>query len=175
MCPPNTDAFVESEKRINKAVGYHISAQDRQHIVKTPGGGGDKVTYTPYKDTESILFTVLSNKFKDVYLVKSLEDASFIKDNEIKLIFIPKIITNSSSESAFTWPPTKFIVDLTVKAVNAKGDVVWEKQVKKTGEAEYDEFKGDFSLSARRATEQAFIQLANDIEKETSIFNQESE
>jgi len=165
---PNTEKFIESGTKINKVVGYHISELNRKKIVKTAGGGGDKITYSPYKDTESVLFTVLSNKFKDVYLIKSLEDESFIKENEIKFIFIPEIITHSSSSSAFTWPPTKFTIDLTVKALNSKGDIVWQKQIKKTGEAEFDEFKTDFSLSARRATEQVFLQLAQDIEKEIS-------
>lgn len=168
---PNTDSFVESEKKIDTVVGYYLSEEDRKKSVTTPGGGGDKVTYRPYKDTESILFTVLSNKFKDVYLVKSLEDSTFIKDNEIKLIFIPKIITQSSSSSAFTWPPTKFVIDLTVKALNSSGEIVWQKNIKETGEAEYDEFKADFSLSARRAAEQAFLQLAKDIEQDVLLLN----
>lgn len=166
---PKTDAFVESKAKVDKVVGYHISDENRKKVVKTAGGGGDDVTYMPYKDTESILFQVLSNKFKDVYLVKSLNDDSFIKENEIKLIFIPEIITQSSSKSLITWPPTKFIIDLTVKAINAQGKTIWQKQIKKTGEAEFDEFKADFSLSARRATEQVFLQLANDIEQEISL------
>lgn len=161
---PKMESFTESEKRVDKVVGYHISDEDRKKLVKTPGGGGDDVTYTPYKDTESVLFTVLSNKFKDVYLVKSLDDSVFIKQNGITLIFIPEITTQSSSPSPFTWPPTKFTIDLTVKALDAKGDTVWQKQVSETGEAEFDEFKSDFSLSARRATEKAFQQLANEIE-----------
>jgi hypothetical protein len=168
---PNTDAFKVSEKKIDKVVGYHISDKNRNMIVKTPGGGGDDLTYTPYKDTESVLFTVLSNKFKDVYLVKSLEDDTFIKQNEITLIFFPEITTQSSSSSPFTWPPTKFTIDLTVKALDVNGDIVWKKKVSKTGEAEFDEFKSDFSLSARRATEQAFLQLANEIESEISLSN----
>lgn len=169
---PNTDSFVESSNKINMIVGYHISDEDRAKKVTTPGGGGDKVTYSPYKDTESVLFTVLSNKFKDVYLVKSLDDDSFIKENEIKLIFIPQIITQSSSSSPFTWPPTKFVVDLTVKAIDSSGEVAWQKNIKKTGEAEFDEFKADFSLSARRATEQVFLQLAKDIENEVSLLHE---
>lgn len=171
---PNTDTFTESENMLNQVVGYHIAPQDRNKLVKTPGGGGDELTYTPYKDTESVLFTVLSNKFKDVYSVKSLEDETFIKENEIKLIFIPEITTDSSSSSPFTWPPTKFTIDLTVKALNTKGETVWQKDIKKTGEAEYDEFKTDFSLSARRATEQAFLQLAKEIEMEISTALKES-
>ena len=166
---PSTSAFSESENKIDKVVGYYLSEEDRKKIVKTPGGGGDDITYTPYKDTESVLFTVLSNKFKDVYLIKSLEDETFIKENEIKFIFIPKIVTQSSSSSPFTWPPTKFTVDLTVKALDVNGDIVWQKQIQKTGEAEFDEFKADFSLSARRATEQVFLQLAKDIENEVSL------
>jgi hypothetical protein len=46
-----------------------------------------------------------------------------------------------------------------------------EKQIIKTGEAEYDEFKEDFSLSARRAAEQVFLELAKDIEQEVSLLN----
>lgn len=168
---PKTDSFSESTKIINKVVGYHISDTDRKKVVKTAGGGGDDITYTPYKDTETVLFTVLSNKFKDVYLVNSLEDESFIKENDITLIFIPKITTQSSSSSAFTWPPTKFTIDLTVKAINANGDTIWEEQISKTGQAEYDEFKEDFSLSARRAAEEVFLELAKEIDQAVALTN----
>ena len=168
---PNTATFEQSKQKADYVVGYHISDADRSKLVKTPGGGGDDVTYTPYKDTESVLYTVLANKFKDVYLVKSLEDNSFIKDNEIKFVFIPEIKTDSSSSSPFTWPPTRFTVDLKVKAIDSNGAVVWTKQIVKTGEAEFNEFKSDFSLSARRATEQAFLQLAKEIENESALIN----
>lgn len=166
---PKSDAFAASESPIDKVVGYHISDTSRTKKVTTPGGGGDKVSYTPYKDTESILFTVLSNKFKDVFLVKNLDDSSFIKDNEIQLIFVPTITTNSSSSSFLTWPPTNFTVDLKVKAIDATGNIVWENSVQAQGEAEFDEFKSDFSLAARRATEQAFLKLADVIEQEESF------
>lgn len=168
---PQTTAFKESKSKISKVVGYHISDIDRAKVVKTPGGGGDKVTYTPYKDTESVLYTVLANKFKDVYLVKDLNDQTFLKENEIKLIFIPTITTDSSSSSPFTWPPTKFTIDLTVKAVNHSGDTVWEQKIQEKGEAEFDEFKSDFSLSARRATEKAFLKLAQNIDAESVLSN----
>ena len=109
---PKNDAFVEAETKIEKVVGYHLSDAQRQEKVTTPGGGGDKVTYTPYKDVESILYTVLLNKFEDVYLVKDLDDIGFIKQNEIKLVFIPEILIDSSSSSLVTWPLTKFIIAL---------------------------------------------------------------
>ena len=158
------DKFVESSNKLNHVVGYHISEQDRVKMVTTPGGGGDKVTYAPYKDTEIALYSVLANKFKDVYLVKSLNDSSFINEKEIKFVFIPKIITHSSSSSLFTWPPTSFTIELTTKAINSKGDTVWQTKVSETGKAEFSEFKSDFSLSARRATEQTFQKLAEQLE-----------
>jgi hypothetical protein len=113
---------------------------------------------------ESAFFAVLSNKFKDVYKVKSLNDESFIKENEIKLIFIPTITTNSSSSSLFTWPPTNFTVDITVKAIDESGEIVWMDSVRTNGAAEFSEFKSDFGLAAKRATEAAILQLAEKLD-----------
>ena len=47
------------ENKINVNVGYYISKVNKSKKVNTPGGGGDSVDYTPYKDTESALNTVL--------------------------------------------------------------------------------------------------------------------
>jgi hypothetical protein len=167
---PKTDGLQVSENMVNKAVGYHIAEADRLKKVTSPGGGGDKVSYTPYKDVETALYTVLSNKFSDVYLVKSLENKAFIKDNAIELVFLPSIETNSSSSSLVTWPPTKFTINLSCKAINADGNTVWEKVISSEGEAEFSEFKNDYSLAAKRATEKLFIQLANELEA-TNIFS----
>lgn len=158
-------------QKVDYAVGYHISPTILDMAVETPGGGGDDVTYTPYKDTESALFTVLSKKFKDVYQVKSLNDSSFIKDNEIKLVFVPTITTNSSSSSFLTWPPTSFTVDLDVKAIDSKGDIVWRDSAFATGEAEFSEFQADFGLAAKRATEEAFMILAKKLANSSELPN----
>ena len=160
ITPETSKLIGVNMKKADYAVGYHISPNMIDMPVETPGGGGDNVTYTPYKDTESALFTVLSKKFKDVYQVKSLNDSSFIKDNEIKLVFLPTITTNSSSSSFMTWPPTSFTVDLDVKAIDSKGDIVWRDSAFATGQAEFSEFQADFGLAAKRATEEAFIILA---------------
>jgi hypothetical protein len=161
---PSIDGLQPSSKKIDNTVGYHISEVDQNLKVKTPGGGGDDITYMPYKDMESAFFAVLSNKFKDVYKVKSLNDGSFIKENEIKLIFIPTITTNSSSSSLFTWPPTNFTVDITVKAIDESGEIVWMDSVRTNGAAEFSEFKSDFGLAAKRATEAAILQLAEKLD-----------
>lgn len=162
---PHMEKFQVAENKIDKVVGYHISKENLSKKVTTPGGGGDKVSYTPYKDTETVIYNVLSNKFKDVYLVADLSDQNFIKENSISLVFIPEISTNSSSSSPFTWPPTKFSIVLNMQAINDGGDVIWEQKLSAEGLAEYDEFKSDFSLSARRATEKVFLQLVEELDK----------
>lgn len=161
---PKMDQFAESANKSDAIVAYYISATDKVKKVKTPGGGGDKVSYVPYRDTESVLYTVLNNKFKDVFQATTLNEQTFITSNNISLMFVPKITTNSSSSSLFSWPPTRFTVTLTLDAQDAAGNVVWSETVESEGAAEFDEFKADFSLSARRATEQAFLKMAAKLE-----------
>ena len=161
---PQMDKFAVSENKIDKVVGYHISTENIAKKVTTPGGGGDKISYFPYKETEAVLYTVLTNKFKDVYSVSDVNDKNFLKEKDIYLIFIPEIVTNSSSNSLFTWPPTSFTYSLTLKAINNENETFWEKRITAEGKAEYGEFKSDFSLSARRATEEVFLQLAEELD-----------
>jgi len=147
----------------NTPVGYYISKVDMATEVKTPGGGGDDVTYFPYKDTEAAIKTILSQKFKKVYALKSKNNDPVIKDKNIGLIFFPKIKTDSSSSSLLTWPPTDFTVELSCKANTRNGKTIWKKTVTGKGHAEFSEFKSDFSLSAKRASEEAFRLMRDEI------------
>jgi len=159
ITPPLNTLENGNQAKINKTVGYYISPADRTKQVTTPGGGGDKVSYLPYPESEPALNKVLSNLYTNVVLVPSLEDKSFIASKNIAYIFIPVIETDSSSESAFTWPPTRFTVTLDTRAIGPGGNVVWQKKVSGQGQAEFNDFKHDFSLSARRASKQAFQNL----------------
>jgi hypothetical protein len=153
---------------IDKNVGYYISKENMEKQVTTPGGGGDKVSYRPYKELEPALFKTLSNVFRRAYALQSITDQQFIQAKGITFVFIPSITTDSSSGSAFTWPPTKFTVNLTCKATDIDGGPVWEKNFTGEGTAEFSEFKSDVSLSAKRASQSAFLQfqraIANDPE-----------
>ncbi|MEH6627792.1 MAG: hypothetical protein V7739_15205 [Motiliproteus sp.] len=152
-------------------VAYFISKEDKERQVTTPGGGGDKVSYKPYSDTEGALNTILSRIFSRVYSMKSLDDSDFIKDKKISYIFIPKLSTNSSSSSALTWPPTEFLMSLNCTAIDSDGIRIWEKTVHAKGYAEFSEFKADFSLSARRASENAFKMMLEEINNEQLFTN----
>lgn len=144
-------------KQKSYSIGYFID--DINTTVITEGGVGDKVTYQPYKETESALVSVLSKHFNKVYKIENLGNKDFINKNNLKLIFTYKILTYSSSQSIFTWPPTNFIITLTCKAVDKNGNIIWKDIIKDEGSAEFDEFKNDFSLSAKRASENVFKKL----------------
>lgn len=156
---------METASALNKNVAYYISAEDRIKLVTTPGGGGDKVSYKPYADSEGALNTILSNVFARVYSISDLNDAGFLREKEISFIFLPSISTNSSSESLMTWPPTDFTFTLTCTAIDAEGNEFWDRTVEAKGHADYKEFKSDFGLAARRAVELAFRTLLSEIDK----------
>ena len=144
---------------IDRNVGYYVAPDLRERAVTTPGGGGDSVTYSPYRDLEAAFYKMLGNVFKGVTLVKSPNDADTIAKNSISYVISPEITTDSSSPSPFTWPPTIFIVGLTCNIADASGKIVARPAVTAAGRAEYDEFKSDFSLSGKRASLEAMLKM----------------
>ncbi len=144
---------------IDKSVGYYIPADIRDKSVKTRGGGGDSVTYKPYKDIEAAFYKMLGNVFKNVTMLKTPNDAVAIEKHSINYIITPEIKTESSSSSIFTWPPTKFKVNLTCNIANVSGKVIGKPAVTGEGRAEFNEFRSDFSLSGKRATLDALLKM----------------
>jgi hypothetical protein len=143
---------LQGQSKSPKAVGLHISSVDRQLTVETPGGGGDKVSYFPYRDLETGLYRMLSDVYREVTIVANPTDTDAIAKNGLSFVFVPRLVTNSSSPSMLTWPPTKFSVELTCRIFDATGKEIASKRVLGEGQAEFDEFKRDFSLSAKRAS-----------------------
>jgi hypothetical protein len=149
----------------SKKVAYVITDADKQKEVTSPGGGGDKITYYPYRDVERSLRAALGAVFADVSALKSATDAATIKASDTALIFSPTITATSSSPSALTWPPTKFSITIVVDVVNAQGVAMARLTVNGNGAAEFDEFKTDFGLSGRRAMEQIAQALVEEIKR----------
>jgi hypothetical protein len=164
MITPDIGSLTASGiNRIDKNVGYYISPEDLARQVETAGGGGDKVKYFPYKESEPALKQILSNIFRDVYVVNSPKDAEFIASKKISYIFIPAITTGSSSRSGWIWPPSDFTVTLGCMVTDAAGGVVWESKV--TGEAHVrlpDVYR-DHSLAGKEAVKNAFSELQGKI------------
>lgn len=153
--------------KIDKAVGLSISDEDRKREVISPGGGGDKVSYRPYQDLETGLYVALSESFARVTRVTGIADPK-VKAQGLNFIITPVISTTSSSPSLLTWPPTVFTVELVCRVTDVDGKPVTEVRAFAMGRAEFDEFKSDFSLAAKRAADDAMRNLIKVIGDATS-------
>jgi len=150
--------------KIDKSVGYFIAPEDRTREVITAGGGGDKVSYVPYRDLEAGMYKALSEVFTNVSTLNSPTDTARLSKDGIQLVIAPKIVTTSSSDSLLTWPPTLFTVELACKVTDPTGAHLTEVRALGTGRAEFAEFKSDFSLSAKRAAQDAMTKLVKALE-----------
>ena len=74
---------------IPKKVAYALSDTERGKQVITPGGGGDRVSYYPYRDLEKSIRDALRSVYQDVVVVKSATDAEGIKASGAALVFTP--------------------------------------------------------------------------------------
>ncbi|MDI1338708.1 hypothetical protein [Polaromonas sp.] len=144
---------------IGKKVGYHMPDALRSVEVTTPGGGGDKVRYFPYRDMEPGFYKALSEAFTSVSKVQNPKDAAALQADGIVLLITPEITTSSYSDSAFTWPPTQFTVKLVCAIVDVSGKPVETIRVSGEGAATFGEFKSNFSLAAVRASNDALTKL----------------
>jgi len=163
ITPPLNTISAEGITKIDKTVGYYISKEQRALLTTSKGGGGDKVTFHPYAELEPALNQVLTNTYTKVVPLAAINDKAELESKQIAYVFAPVITTTSSSSSALTWPPTNFTVTIACTAANGSGANVWNSTVTGSGEAEFAEFKHDFSLAARRASKDAFNQLQKGI------------
>jgi hypothetical protein len=144
--------------KIDRKVGLVMNDDLRKREVTSPGGGGDKVSYQPYRDLETGLYVALSESFSGVSRVSGAADPK-VQTDGLQLLVTPSISTTSYSPSLMTWPPTVFTIELACSITDAQNKPVTEVKVQGEGRAEFDEFKGDFSLSAKRASTDALKKL----------------
>jgi hypothetical protein len=147
----------------SKHVAYVMTEADRNKQVTTEGGGGDKVSYFPYRDLEKAIRDALRAVYSNVSVIKSPSDSIAIEKNEISLVFAPEITTSSNSQSIFTWPPTQFTIELALNATDAVGNLISRIRVIGSGVAEFSEFKSDFGLAGRRAASELSDKLIQEI------------
>lgn len=144
--------------KVDRKVGLVLTEDRRKLTVEGPGGGGDKVSFQPYKDLEPGLYVALSESFASVSRVTGPSDRKVAVDGRSHVV-VPVISTTSYSPSLVTWPPTVFTIELNLSFNDLQGKPVTQVRVQGEGRAEFDEFKTDLSLSARRAAEDALKKL----------------
>lgn len=161
---PALDALnVTGISKIEKNVGYFISPANLAQEVETPAGGGDKVKYAPYKESEPALNRVLANVFREVHALPSPNNAELIASKNISYIFVPTITTDSSSRSGVIWPPSDFTVSLGCQATDGSGRVVWETNLTAEAHERLPDVYRDHARAGKVALQNAFLELQNRI------------
>lgn len=159
-----------TETKSPAKVGLVFPDELRKREITTPGGGGDKVRYFPYRDLEAGVYSVLSERFTGVSTLASPADAKVQADG-LSYLITPTITTTSFSPSIVTWPPTVFTVEVACKVSDPTDKPVTEIRVQGEGRAEFDEFKGDFSLAAKRAADEALRKLLKALQELSTRLN----
>lgn len=129
----------EKTEQIDKVVRLLITDEQRAKDVTSPGGGGDKVTYKPYRDLKFPIYLGLSRTFKQVVKLNAMPDEATARSKGISYLVAPEIVTDSSLASLLTWPPTDFSVTLVCTVTDPTGKQVAAPQIRGTGHAEFEE------------------------------------
>ncbi|MDP2247137.1 MAG: hypothetical protein Q8J65_03325 [Nitrosomonadales bacterium] len=162
--PPRNEATL-----VNKHVAYVMTDELRNKIVTTSGGGGDKVSYSPYRDLEKVIRDSLRAVYQEVTVINSISEAKANPDGNIALVFTPEISTTSSSDSMLTWPPTQFFINLECTTTDLEGKPVAKFRLSGNGAAEFSEFKSDFGLAGRRAATDLGSKIVQEIFSNPSL------
>ena len=165
IAPDIAEVKTPATAEVAKKAGYYISAENKALEVTTPGGGGDKVRYFPYKDLETGIYKVLAGTFTTVTRLEQPPTAETMKAQGLVFAITPKITTNSSSDSMLTWPPTSFTVELECRILGDDGKEVGNVRVVGFGNATFSEFVGKFGLAATRASTDALNKLSVELNK----------
>lgn len=150
----SSSSTIESH-RINANVGYYVPSNMTNLQVITPGGGGDRVKYYPYKEIEMGYQVMLGTIFERVVKLNYIDSNS----TGVQYVIEPYLITNSGSDSFMTWPPTTFSVDLTSKVSDPSGQELASPRVVGYGTATFSEFIKDKGLAGKRAMEDALLKM----------------
>jgi uncharacterized membrane protein YoaK (UPF0700 family) len=92
-------------------------------------------------------------------LVPSPTDVEVLAKQGVSVVARTEISTQSSSDSFITWPPTFFQVQLSCTFTDISGTTIAQTFITGTGNAEFSEFKSDFSLAGKRAAEDALKKM----------------
>ncbi|MFS2166558.1 hypothetical protein [Variovorax sp. Varisp62] len=162
--PPRVEASL-----IQKKVAYTMTDAQRALQATTAGGGGDRISYYPYRDLEKSIRDALRAVYQDVVVLKSAADAGAVQASGASLVFTPEIKTDSGSPSPFTWPPTYFTTEVACVVTDPAGAEITRVKASGRGEAEFSEFKGEFGLSAKRAATKMSVALSSEILKNEKL------
>jgi len=150
--------------RIEKAVAYQVSADDLQREVTTSASWRDRASYRPYRELDAAIGKALSQVFSSVTRLDQPFDPRRPPSPVPQLVFVPRIVTTSSSPAPVAWPITDFTLELGSQVLDGQGKALGPLSVTGTGQASFDELRSDPSLAARRAAEDAVMRFVQALE-----------
>lgn len=166
---PANAAAAEKMTKSEKSVGFYVSEADKAKKTKTPGGGGDSITYHLEKDLEFPVYQVLQEKFASVKALNSGALSEEDKSAGLTMVFTPTFSSTSSGSSLLIWPADKFAITMMCKVMDHNGNVVLEKELKGEGAATNSELMGNFALAANRATDNLLSALRRELEENAAF------
>lgn len=162
ISPDSSMLNINKSSELSGNVGYYFDNGWRDKEVITPGGGGDRVRYTPYSDMKVGYEKILGNVFQNVSQLEDLNTVT-LKRKAIDYVISLDIRTNSSSASMFTWPPTWFSVELTSKITDILGNSLANLSTKGEGTAEFSDFIGNKGIAGKIASHKALFKMQGEL------------
>ena len=104
---------------------------------------------------------MLSNVFESVSKLNYPVNETTLRNEGIKYVISPTIVTNSKSYSQIYLPPTDFTVDLTSNIRDASGKLIASPRLIGKGQAQFSEYTKGHALAGERAMEDALQKNAN--------------
>jgi hypothetical protein len=147
------------------SVAYYISDSASKGQVVTPGGGGDSVSYFPYRDFIKGFEKMLRNVYQTVTALNSLDENM----EEFEEVLIPEIATSSGSYSGMFWPPEFFSVRIATKIHNSDGKILDTIMVTGRGQATMPaEYAKGRSIAGERAMTDALLRTQKKLQERVS-------
>jgi hypothetical protein len=150
---------------IQKKVAYVMSAGDSGRQVYAPGTSGDVAS----RQLEQSGLDALRAVYTDVVVVPSAKDTAGIQAAGISYVFTPQIKADFSAPSPFAKPLTVFNTEVVCIVTNPAGSELTRVKANGAGKAEFDEFRYDPGLAARRASSDLSAKLSDEIRKNTLL------
>jgi hypothetical protein len=150
----------------NRSVAYVISAADLAREAFDRAPGGDSVNYFPYRDIESGLRQMLQALYAKVVVLRDTGDVAVIQRDDVSLIFMPTLSTQTTRFSPLTWVPTNFSLLISYRVQDVSGREVYHNTAHGDGRAYYTEVidTRESGLAGRRAAREALAKMREQIE-----------
>lgn len=146
---------------VQKKVAYVMADAGGNKQAYPPGASGGATN----RALEQSGLDALRAVYADVVVVPSARDAAAIQAAGIAYVFTPQIKADFSAPSPYRQPLTVFNTEVVCVVTDPAGAEITRVKANGAGKAEFDEFRYDPGLAARRASTDLSAKLSDEIRK----------